>query len=141
MTVTRAKVEEILIRRCGGLLSEAGLAITYAGANANLNDPIGWAIRQCGGSVSDPVSVTNSDVATVGETDADKLFDLAELRTLESISGNLAVVDLDIGPRSEKLGQLAEMVEKRLARKQQAVRERYGFGMVKVTGRLVRADG
>lgn len=122
-------------------MSEAGLSITMAGANSDLNDPIGWAIRQCGGSVSDPTSVTSGDVTSVSEAATDKLFDLAELRTLETISGNLAVVDLDIGPRSEKLSQLAEMVEKRLIRKRQAVQTDYGFGrLTKVTARLARAD-
>jgi hypothetical protein len=113
----------------GKLLTEADLdGTTVNGSNADLNDPIGWAIRKCGGSVASVVAVADSDVAGVSTDDLDKFFDLAEFRALESISGNLAVVTITAGPRTEHLSDLAKLVEQRLARKRKQLLEDYGVG-------------
>ena len=53
MAHTRASIEAILIRRCGRMLAATELdGSTIDGSNADLNDPIGWAIRQLGGAVA-----------------------------------------------------------------------------------------
>jgi hypothetical protein len=126
MTLTRAQAETILVRRVGGLLSAAGLAVTTAGSNADLNDPLAWAIGQAGGTVSDRSAVVDADLVTVSGDD--QLLDLAELRALETVAGNLATVDVTFGPHSEKLGQLGSRLELLIARKRKQVAADHGVG-------------
>lgn len=129
MSLTRAAIEKILVRRCGALLTEAGLdGTTDDGTNHDLNDPIGWAIRNAGGSVDDVTAVVDDDTARVATDDIDKCLDLAELRTLESISGNLPRVDIESGPFSQKFNQLRVGLEQRIARKRKQVKSDYDFG-------------
>lgn len=129
MSLTRASVEEILIRRCGKLMTAADLDGTTAnGTNRDLNDPLGWALRQCGYSVTSVGAVADADLASVATTKYDQLFDLAELRTLESILGNLDDVDIQLGPRQERLSQLANQVERRLENLQMRVQREHGYG-------------
>jgi hypothetical protein len=129
MALTRANAESILVKRLSGWLAAAGLAVTSAGSNADLNDPIGWAIRQMGLTVDDVTAVDDGDVARVGASDYDQLFDLGELRTLETIQQNLDDVDIEVGPRSERLDQLAGRVAKALERKRAQVQRDYGTGL------------
>lgn len=126
MALTRVQFETILINRCGKQLTAAGLdGTTVDGANADLNDPLGYAIRQAGGSVADLSSVADADLATFAASDYDKLFDFAEYRTLENISGNLDLVDITEGPHRESLSQLAAQIEKRLTRLGQKIESKY----------------
>jgi hypothetical protein len=141
MALTRRNIEVLLIRRLGALLTEADLdGSTLDGANHDLADPIGWAVRQCGGTVANFVSVADDDVATVAAADYDKLLDLAEYRTLQSVSGNLAVVDIQIGPRKESLSQLGEQVEQRLARKLKQIQMDYDFGLGALEAGVIGLD-
>lgn len=128
MALTRAQCETILIARTGKLLTAASLdGVTANGSNPDLNDPLGYAIRQCGGSVADPSMVADSDLSGFSASTYDKLFDLAEYRTLENIAGNLDLVDISEGPHRESFGQLGDRVEKRLTRLQIKLREDYGL--------------
>lgn len=141
MTLTRATFEQLLLRRLSGLMSEAGMdVISNLGNNPDLNDPIGWAIRQCSGTVADFTTVANTDVATVAAADYDKLLDLAEYRTLQSISGNLAVVDIQVGSRRESLDQLVERVEARIARKLKQLQQDYGFSLGTLEAGVIGLD-
>lgn len=125
---SRANVEVVLVKRVGPLMSKAGLAVTFAGSNADLADPIAWALRQAGYSVADITDPTTAEVATVGSADLDEALDYAEYRLLETILGNLDDVDTTVGPRTEKLNQLSEKVEKRLKRLGEKLEDEYGFG-------------
>ena len=130
MSLTRANTEQILIRRCGKLLTAAGLdGTTVAGNNADLNDPLGWALRKSGYSVASVAAIADADLAAVSADDTDKLLDLAELRALETILGNLDDVDITLGQRSESLSQLSAQVEKKLTRLQARVEKAYGVGI------------
>lgn len=141
MSLTRANVEVILIRRLGKLLTEAELdGDTNSGTNLDLNDPIGWAIRQCGGSVASVVNVSSSEVSAIGATDYDKFFDLAEYRALQNISGNLASVDIRVGSRQENFDQLAERVEARIARKKMQLQQDYGWGLGTLEAGVINLD-
>ncbi len=137
MSLTRAKVEQELVVRCRPLLTAAGMAITYGGTNASLNSSIGYAIRKLNGTTTDPLSVTDTDVATVADDDFDALFDVAELRTLETILGNWDKVDTTVGPTSERLSQTGASLEARIARLQAKIDKEYqltggtiGTGMI-----------
>ena len=68
MALTRANTEAILIRRLGGIFEAVGLdGATADGSNEDLNDPIGWALRQLG-KPPDPTAVSDADVAAVVRT-------------------------------------------------------------------------
>lgn len=135
MPLTRAQAEQLLITRMGRLMAAAELdTTTTTGANTDLTDPIGWALRQLGISVPNITSVTDADVAQVQDANQDLFFDLAELRTLETIGGNLDLVDLQVGPRSEKLSQLVGQVERAISRKHAQLKTRHGWGLGTLTG-------
>lgn len=141
MTITRANLESVLVQRCGALMSFAGMAVTVAGSNASLNDPIGYGLRQSGYSVSDISSVANADVAEIEDAALDMVIDYSEYRTLENISGNLDDVDITNGPESEKFSQIAAQLEKRLARLQSRIDSLYvsadnNSGFAIPTGRI-----
>jgi hypothetical protein len=136
MTVTRANVEEILVQRCGALMSFAGYAVTVVGSNANLNDPIGYALRQAGYSVASISAVADVDLAAVNDADIDQILDVAEFRTLENISGNLDDVDITNGPESEKFSQVSAALEKRMARLQDKINSAYGTGVTANVGSI-----
>lgn len=130
MTLTRANVEAILVQRTGPLLTAGGMdGATVNGANASLNDPIGYAIRKSGLAVSNIASVADSDLTGVSSDDYDQLLDLAEYRTLENILGNLDDVNITVGSRTEALGQLSDQVEKKMDRLAARIEREYGVGL------------
>lgn len=123
---TRANVELEIVSRASAWMAASGLAVTTAGSNASLNSPIAWAIRQAGGTVSDPALVADADVATV--SDLDLLYDLAELRTLENVLANFTGVDKKAGPVELKSSQMADRIEKRIAQLRAWLSTAYGIG-------------
>jgi hypothetical protein len=136
VTITRASVETILIQRAGAYLTAASMdGTSHAGTNESLNDSIGYALRKIGYSVADITLITDADLAGVSEVD--QLLDLAELRTLDNILGNLALVDITLGPRKESLSQLASALEKRIARLHSYIELEYGIGMAELTGGVI----
>jgi hypothetical protein len=141
MTITRANVEAILVARCGKLLAAADLdGTTIAGTNASLNDPIGWAARQLGYPVANLTAVSDSDLANVTDDEVDQLLDLAELRTLQNIEGNLDDVDISANGRDESLGQLVKQVQTRLDRVKAAIEKTYGTGLGTLSAGVVTLD-
>jgi len=114
---TRANLEAILVKRAGGIMAVTSMAVTTAGSNADLNDPIAYALRKSGYTVSNLVLVADADVSDVTDGDLDMVLDYAELRTLETVSTNLAqFVDVTDGPISEKMSQYAASLDKRIAK-------------------------
>lgn len=137
----RLKYEVILIRRTGKLLVAADLdGTTVDGSNADLNDPLGVAIREVGGSVGDISSVDDDDLATVDSSDVDWFIDTAELRVLESIEGNLDDVDMTAGSQSRRFSQLATQVAKRIDRKKEQLEDKYGVGVPPLTPGVIKLD-
>lgn len=138
MALTRASLESILIRRAGKQLTAASLdGTTVDGTNADLNDPLASALRQCGLSVANIASVSDSDLSALDDADIDKLLDLAELRTLESCLGNLDLVDVTAGPIKESFGQIGSRLEKAIERKRAAITRTYGIGMGSLSAGLI----
>ena len=141
MTITRDNVEAILVQRCGKLLAAADMdGTTIAGTNASLNDPIGWSTRRLGYPVANLTSVSNADLASVADEEVDQLLDLAELRTLQNIEGNLDDVDISANGRSESLGQLVKQVQTRLERVKAAIEKEYGTGLGTLSAGVVELD-
>lgn len=110
MTITRVLAETELVERQGERMSIVGLAITIVGANADLQSPMASALRKMGYSASSPV--TDSDLSIIPDDEIEEFYDRAELRLLQNIKGNNVLVDITTGPRSKKLGQLAQELEK-----------------------------
>lgn len=126
MTITRANVEAVLIRRVGKLLTATGLdGTTVDGTNDDLNDPIGKALRRMGRPVSSILAVADVDLAPVEAID--QLLDLAELRTLESIHTNLDRDDVttSIGGDSKALSDIGKRIEARITALQAAIQREY----------------
>jgi len=141
MTVTRDNIERILVARCGYLMNAAGLdGSTDDGTNTDLNDPIGYALRKAGYTVDNLGSVDDDDLSGVDVEDYDQVFDLAELRTLENILGNLDDVDIKLGPRSESLSQLSEMLDTRVMRLQAKIERQYGVGLSTLEAGVITLD-
>ena len=141
MTITRANVEEVLIRRCGKLMTAADLdGESYYGANKDLNDPIGWALRQMEYAVAALVNVADSDLAAVTDADVDQLLDMAEYRLMDNIEGNFDDVDISANGRSESLSQLMVQVTKRLERLKTKIEAVYGLGLGTIEGGVIALD-
>lgn len=129
MSLTRANIEAVLIKRCGDLLTTAGLdGATVAGTNADLGDPIAFALRQIGCSVATPASPTDAEVATASTDDTDQLLDLAEIRVLETVLQHvLDLVNTEAGQRVDEYSQLAAGIQKRIERAEDRARRLYGW--------------
>jgi len=127
MALTRANVETILVKRLNKTMAFVDMATTYNGDNADLADPIGFAIRECGGTTSDYTNPTDDDLTSVDSSDYDKLFDLAEYRLLESIIGNFDKYGLKVGPRSGYQSQVREGLEGKVKRVIDILEAKYGY--------------
>lgn len=116
MSLTRIQTETVIVKRLGPLMEAAGMAVTIVGTNADLNDPLAWATRMLGHTTADVSTVTDAELAAVAVADYDDFLVLAEYRTLQNILGALDDVDIVVGPRAEKLSQLAAQAENKLKR-------------------------
>lgn len=116
MALTRIVAETVIVNRLGPMMTAAGMAVTIVGSNGDLDDPLAWATRQMGYTTANANTVTNAELASVAVANYDSFLDLAEYRTLLNILGALDDVDITVGPRSEKLSQLAAQAQKKLDR-------------------------
>lgn len=126
MTLTRKQVEASLVSRLGSILSAAGLSTEAVGENSDLNDAIASALLDLSITPSRIDHVVDADVASVSTGDYAAFLDLAEYRMCGSILGNLSLVDITIGPRRERLGQLAAQVERKMERLKVYIEQTYG---------------
>jgi hypothetical protein len=141
MATTRATFEAELVSRAEAWLTAASMAVTFAGSNADLNSPLGWAIRQAGGTVAG-ATVADGDVATVDSADLDLMYDLAELRMLQSILANYAKVDKKAGPVELKSSQLFDQIRARIASLREWLSSTYSYGgYAAFSVSLTRTDG
>lgn len=104
------------------------MVVTVIGSNADLNSPMGFAVRKMGGTVASFSSVADADLTFLDEEDFDQFLDVAEYRLMLNIKGRWGMVDTKIGPRSENLSQFAEDLERDIARKLSDLQSMYGFG-------------
>jgi hypothetical protein len=141
MTITRAQIEAVLVKRCGKLLTAADLdGTTIDGTNEDLSDPIATALRNAGYAVADLSEVADEDLASVDPEDTDKVLDLAELRTLESIEGNYDDVNISVTDRSESLNQLVLQVQKKIERVNAKCQKLYGIGQGSIEAGVIGLD-
>jgi len=141
MALTIVQVETILTKRVGLLMAAVGLdGSTIDGDNGDLVDPVGYSIRKLGGTIADITDIVDADLATFEETQYDELLDIAELRALQSVQGNFALVDTKIGPRDEKWGALGSLIDKTVSNKQTQVENLYSFGVSTLSANIVEYD-
>lgn len=140
MSLTRENAETMIVADLQGLMTAAGMTITHTGANAHLNGPIGRALRDLGYSVADITDVTDADVAQVTDAQIAEFIDLMIMYTLEAIMGWLANVDITVGPRTEKLSQLAGQVERKIKVLRARMKEIYGYGLSVVVAGYLQKD-
>ena len=130
MSLSRANTEFLTIPKVGPLMVAAGMdGTTVDGTNADLNGPIGRAVRDLGYTVASAVLVADADVAQVTDAQTDQFLDLVTLHTLEAILGNLDDVDIRVGPLSEKLSDLAKQIERKIERLHSMLEDLYGYGL------------
>lgn len=135
MAITRGAVETVLIRRTRLWMAEAQMdCATVNGTNKDLAEPLSWSMRQCGYSVASIADATAAEVATVADTDADKLLDYAEFRLLNSILQNFALVDVTEGPHSESFNQFRLRLEEAIGRKDRYMKQTYGASLGTISG-------
>lgn len=126
MSLTRVTVEKILVKRCGQFMTAAALATTIAGSNDDCSDPMAWAMRQLGYSPTAVDSVTDGDLVQVASSRTDAFLDLAELRLLETIRGNLTSVNARVGPLAEDKSALLNQITALVEKKSSEVSARHG---------------
>lgn len=141
MTVTRADVEVILVKRIGLLFEAADLnGTTVDGTNVDMNDPIGYALRRLGYAVASAVLVADSDLSGLVDDDLNAFLDLAELRCLETFLGNFDDVNIKLGPRSESFSDLRVQAERRANRLRSSIARQYGLEDVSIDVGALRYD-
>lgn len=141
MTITRTQVERILVRRCGLMMTAAGLdGVTINGTNDDLDDPIGVALRASGLSVADISAVSDADLAAVTDDLIDQVLDIAELRALQNVEGNFDQVDITIGPRSESLNQIAAQLKPKIERLEMRISRLYNIGLGALSAGVIGLD-
>jgi hypothetical protein len=118
--LTVQKVKTLLMSRVGGKMAIVGMT------SASLDEPIGAALRQMGIYPEDTTTITDGDVAKVLSNYLDNLLDVAELKTLQNISGNIDLVDTTAGPIKNSYSQLAAQVETAIARLSARCSKMYG---------------
>lgn len=128
MSLTRAEIESELVSRQKARMDVVGMSLSFNGANLDLNSAIGFAVRQCGGTVASLSAVANSDLNGFGPAEHDKLLDIAEYRLLLNIKGRWGRVDIRAGQLEESLSQFAKDLDKDIENKLKELKDSYGFG-------------
>jgi hypothetical protein len=134
MTITRANVEEVLVRRAKRKMALAEFDTSATGTNPDLDDPIATALRKMGFPASVPI--VDADLDDLADTQQDEFLARAELRLLENILGSLDISDLSVGQRRESFGQIVDQVSKAIERLQSRIEQEFGVGAL-VAGNIL----
>jgi len=140
MSITRANLEVELVSRAQGYLENVGMDVTAEGVNTDLNGPIGYAIRQCGGTVADPSVVEDGDLSSFEASEFDHLADIAEYRLLLNIKRKWGKVDIKAGQLSQNLSQFAEQLDQDIAALKDDLITSYGYGVASLSAGVVDLD-
>ena len=142
MALTIIQVETMLLKRVATLFTAVGLdGTTVDGDNDDLVGPVGYSIRQLGGTVTTITDVVDTDLAGIAVADYDELLDIAELRALQNAySAATTLIDTKIGPRDEKLGMIADKLAKLVEAKQKAVESMYQLGLAPLQSGVMAFD-
>lgn len=129
--ITRAQAEKILVRRRGTVMVRVGLdGTTISGSNADLADPIAYAVRQLGLAVADPSNPADTDLGAIQPTDTDQFLDVAEWRVLASCLGNWGKVTQQAGTDKQQYSDLLAELRQQLKQKADDLKLQYGQGLM-----------
>lgn len=140
MTITRESLEVELVSRAQGYMAEVEMDTTVVGVNPDLNGPIGYAIRQCEGTVANTSSVADSDFSSFDDSEFDHIADVAEYRLLQNIKRRWGKVDIKAGPISESLSQFADQLDKDISALREDLITNYGFGVGSLSAGVIDLD-
>lgn len=124
--MNRTQLETVIARRCGSMLTAAGMLITPQSHSDDLSDPIGWALRTLGVTPSDPTSPSDTEVASIASALTDKLLDYTELRALQNAATRYVAVDESSEGQSISHDQLRKAIEQAAERKRVSIEQTYG---------------
>jgi hypothetical protein len=135
MSLTRAQLEVVLLRRVGKLYAAVRLdGTTQDGSNVDLTDPLAATLRQLGIALASPLAVVDADLVDFPVAKLDALLDLAELRALESAhAAAAALVDASLGDLRKSFGQTARALEARITTTRSRIAERHGTALLPTT--------
>jgi len=105
---TKVEVTAILEERTGAMLALVR-QLTGLADRPNVQHAIAWAVRRLGGTTASFVEATDAEVSAITKEEA--LIDLAELRLLDSMYGNLTAVTNRTGPIQDDYNDLARRLE------------------------------
>ncbi len=131
MSYTRADAETELTHRTSKKMALVGFAVTNSGTNADLNSPLATALRKMGLPVAGS-KVADADMSLLTDAQYDEMLDRAELRLLQNIYQNIDFTNIEVGPRREELGQLADQTEKAIGDLEARIKAEYGVGASKL---------
>lgn len=131
MAMTRAEAESVLIRRCGKMLDAAGLdGTTVDGTNADLTDPLGVALRHLGFSPAGLVTVTDSDLSGVDDSNVVEFLDVAALAAMRASLNNWVEPDQIAGQDTRQdLGKLRESLRTSIGAEEKRLADLYNYGV------------
>ena len=140
MPNTVANVEAILLKRCSAAMAVVTLDVTTAdGTNPDLADPIRYAAVGIGLWLATPGAVADADLTpTCGPPVAghryEKLLDLAELRTLETVLNRFLYVDQKTDVNTKQNNQWRQGLQARIEYLTRRISLPYGraFGRVRI---------
>ena len=128
MSLTVASVEAVLIRRCGPAMAVVAMDVSSTSPNPDLADPIRIAARGLGLSLASPLSVVDADLASLAGFAVERLLDLAERRTLETVLNRYTEVDAQVDRDAQKASQFADRLVRRIAALDVGLAKPYGPG-------------
>lgn len=126
MSITRKQAETILLKRVGEWLKAINCTafdVRPSGKNETLDDPISFALRQCGIVPADLLVPVDTDLAQLSDAYIDRFLDYAEWRILSSAYQGTVPEDRKIF--DSVFNALRDAVEK----KQKHLRDAYGYGL------------
>ena len=139
MTVTRAQIETLLVRRAGKRMAFVEFSKETNGSNPDLADPVSFALLAMGITPADITTPADADLVTVTDAQIGELLDRAELRLLQNILGNMDAVTLSVDGRSESYGQITVTLEQAITRLQTKVDTDYaGAGNTLSSGLIIQ---
>lgn len=133
MPLTRAWLEDVVIRKAGGangVMARAGLDTTASGANRDLDAPFWEAMMAVGVTPISPPDVADADIAAVPYSRLRQLADMADLTNCRNILAVLRrIVTQQRAPDLINLTDMANGLARDIAYKQSYIDETYGQGM------------
>lgn len=123
--LTVAKVEEVIEARIGGFIAQVR-EITGQPDQPSILESASWSLRKMGYTVADVATVTDDELGEVSAGLVDVVLDLAELRTLRSLPGNLPAIDVVTGPMQTKLSNLLPALEVMIKRRGEEIANEHG---------------